>query len=96
MLTSGQAYDLASRGAKVVLTYSSDRSKQGADELISRIKSEVNSSAIGIQCNLQSTEAPQQIVDAALQAFGPHIDILVNNAAMSEFSLGHMCAEYPR
>jgi 3-oxoacyl-[acyl-carrier protein] reductase len=66
----------------VTLTYSSDRSKQGADELISRIKSEANSSAIGVQCDLKSLEAPKQIVDATLKAFGPHIDILVNNAAI--------------
>lgn len=75
------AYDLASRGAKVTLTYSSDRSRQGANELISRIKSEAHSSAIGVQCNLRNLDAPKQIVDETLKAFGPHIDILVNNAA---------------
>ena len=65
----------------MVITYSSDRSKQPVNELISRIKSDANSDAIGMQCNLQSTEAPKQIVDETLKAFGPHIDILVNNAA---------------
>ena len=76
------AYDLASRGAKVVITYSSDRSKTSVEELITQIKSEANSSAIGVQCNLHSLEAPRQIIEASLRAFGPHIDILVNNAAM--------------
>ena len=76
------AFNLASRGAKVVMTYSSDRSKTSVDEAISQIKSEANSSAVGIQCNLQSLDAPKQIIDASIQAFGNEIDILVNNAAM--------------
>lgn len=75
------AFDLASRGAKVAITYSSDRSKAQAEKLISRIKSEANSDAIDIQCNLRETSAPKQIVDATLKAFGKDIDILVNNAA---------------
>ncbi|KAK4609077.1 Dehydrogenase OXI1 [Fulvia fulva] len=76
------AFDLASRGAKVAITYSSDRSREGANNLITRIESEAHSSAIGIQCNLQEPSAPQQIVDETLKAFGPHIDILINNAAI--------------
>ncbi|KAF2160257.1 hypothetical protein M409DRAFT_70600 [Zasmidium cellare ATCC 36951] len=75
------AYDLASRGAKIAITYSSDRSKEGANNLISRIESSANSKAIGIQCNLLDTSAPQHIVSETLAAFGPQIDILVNNAA---------------
>lgn len=75
------AFDLACRGAKVTITYSSDRSKKTADELISRIQTEAKSSAIGVQCNLRSASAPQQIVDETIAAFGQHIDILVNNAA---------------
>lgn len=75
------AYDLASRGAKVVLTYSSDRSETTADELVQKIKLEANSTAIGVQCNLKSTDAPKKIVDATIKAFG-HIDILVNNAGV--------------
>lgn len=75
------AFDLACRGAKVTITYSSDRSKKTADDLISRIQTEAKSSAIGVQCNLRSPSAPQQIVDETIAAFGQHIDILVNNAA---------------
>lgn len=64
------------------MTYSSDRSRESANNLISRIKSEANSTAIGVQCNLQDTSAPKQIVDETLKAFGGEIDILVNNAAV--------------
>lgn len=79
---SSIAFDLAARGAKVVITYSSDKSKAGADELISRIQSEANSSAIQVQCDLSQPSAPQKIVEATLAAFGNHIDILVNNAGI--------------
>ncbi|OQE11169.1 hypothetical protein PENFLA_c080G04394 [Penicillium flavigenum] len=74
------AYDLASRGAKVVITYSSDRSKPTADALIQRIKTDLQSDAIGVQCDLKQPSSPKHIVDATLQAFG-QVDILVNNAA---------------
>lgn len=76
------AFDLASRGAKVTITYSSDSSKKGATALIARIESEATSSAIGVQCDLKSPDAPKRIVDATLKAFGPHIDVLVNNAGI--------------
>ncbi|KAK5114181.1 hypothetical protein LTR62_002751 [Meristemomyces frigidus] len=76
------AYDLASRGAKVMITYSSDRSKTSTDDLVSRIKSELQGSATDLQCDLKDPGAPEQIVSATLKAFGPHIDILVNNAAV--------------
>jgi len=76
------AFDLASRGAKVTITYSSDRSKKGADALCQRIRSEANSSAIDVQCDLKDPDAPKQIVDATLKAFGQHVDILVNNGAI--------------
>lgn len=75
------AFDLASRGAKVTITYSSNRSKETADALIARIESEAKSEAIGVQCNLTEISAPQQIIDETIKAFGNHIDILVNNAA---------------
>ena len=76
------ALDLGARGAKVVLTYSSDRSREAANKTIARIESEGNSAAIGVQCNLKEIAAPKQIVEETIKAFGPHIDILVNNAAV--------------
>ena len=66
----------------MVITYSSDRSKEHVNDLIYRINSEAGSSAVGVQCDLQSLQAPKQIVDAARHYFGTHIDILINNAAM--------------
>lgn len=74
------AFDLASKGAKVVITYSSDRSRDGANKLIERIKNEAKSTAIGVQCDLKEPAAAKQIVDETVKAYG-HINILVNNAA---------------
>jgi NAD(P)-dependent dehydrogenase (short-subunit alcohol dehydrogenase family) len=73
---------MASRGAKVVFTYTSDRSREPSNELISRIESGANSSAISVQCDLLNPDTPEKVVKAALETCGPHIDILVNNAAM--------------
>lgn len=73
--------DLASRGAKVVFTYTSDRSREPADELITRIETEAHSSAIFVRSKPLYEEAPRYVAKAAQEAFG-HIDILVNNAAM--------------
>nr|POE91787.1 dehydrogenase oxi1 [Quercus suber] len=89
------AFDLASRGAKVVITFTSDRSKKTADALVQRIKTEAKSSAIVVQCDLKDLKAPQQIVDATLEAFGDQIDILVNNAAIiSNKFAGEINAEH--
>lgn len=51
------AYDLAARGAKIAITYSSDRSREGANALIQSIKTETNSGAIGVQCDLATLGA---------------------------------------
>ena len=89
----GIALDLASRGAKVVITYSSDRSQKPAQEIVQQIKQD-GSDAVEIQCDLSTIEAPQQIVDAAVKAFG-HIDILVNNAGViSGTRLGDITPEH--
>ncbi|GAD96093.1 short-chain type dehydrogenase, putative [Paecilomyces variotii No. 5] len=77
----GIALDLASRGAKVVLTYSSPKSDSAVSTTINKIKSLNNGSdAISIRTDLRHPSALGEIVSATLSAFGPHIDILVNNA----------------
>ena len=74
------AFDLAARGAKVVLTYSADRSRAPIETLSKRITSEANSSSIAVQADLKQIPSAKKIVDEAVKAFG-HVDILVNNAA---------------
>ncbi|KAF2487200.1 hypothetical protein BDY17DRAFT_288512 [Neohortaea acidophila] len=78
---SAIAFTLASHGAKVAITYTSDRSSEPTKALVERISSEAKSRAISIQCDLKDPKSPQKIVDETVKEFG-HIDILVNNAAV--------------
>ena len=73
------AYDLASRGAKVACTYTSDSSRDSISNLQSRITDEANSESIAVQCDLGDPDSAAKIVDETVKAF-QHIDILVNNA----------------
>ena len=75
------AFELARRGAKVALIYTSPSSEAGIEALIARISSLSNSSStIKVCANLREASAPEQVISATVNAFGPHIDILVNNA----------------
>ncbi|KAF2500502.1 dehydrogenase with different specificitie [Lophium mytilinum] len=80
---AGVALDLAKRGAKVTIAYTSPRSSQPADDLISQIKAlENGAEAIKVQADLSQVESADKIVAATRDAFGPSIDILVNNAGV--------------
>jgi len=77
------ATDLAKRGARVVLSYTSANSKSKAENTVNEIKSYGNGSdAIAVCGDLGQVETPDDIVKQTLEAFGPHIDILVNNAGV--------------
>ncbi|KAL3481468.1 hypothetical protein BJX99DRAFT_218409 [Aspergillus californicus] len=79
---AGIAEELARRGAKVLLTYTSPRSSTPTSNLVDQIKTLNNESkAASIQIDLRDLSAPSAIVNACIAAFGPSIDILVNNAA---------------
>jgi 3-oxoacyl-[acyl-carrier protein] reductase len=74
------AMELARCGANVVLTARNEAKLSGlAVEIIA--KSGVR--AISVPCDLRSKEAPSQVLDAALVAFGG-VDILVNNAGATK------------
>lgn len=77
------AFSLAHRGAKVVITYTSASSSSKADALASSISALGNgSAATTVRADLSKIDAPTQIVEHTRKVFGPHIDILVNNAAI--------------
>lgn len=77
------ATDLAKRGAKVVITYTSPNSKAKAEDLIKEIKSHGNGAdAIAVGGDLGKPETPEHIVEQTIEAFGDKIDILVNNAGI--------------
>lgn len=73
------AYQLAEGGAKVVVC---GRNEKRADEVVDNIKAK-GGEAVKKLVSLEADDAPQQIVDAALEAYGT-IDILVNNAATDD------------
>ncbi|KAL9088252.1 MAG: hypothetical protein Q9159_003164 [Coniocarpon cinnabarinum] len=75
------AYDLASRGAKVAITYTSESSKAGIEEVTKRIASETASTSHIIQADLREPAAADKVVEETVKAFG-FVDILVNNAGL--------------
>ncbi|MCJ1466458.1 hypothetical protein MMC07_005077 [Pseudocyphellaria aurata] len=90
---AGIVLELARRGAKVAITFTSPSSESSTNDLIAKIESLQNgSAAIGIRADLRSVESPESIVKATLSAFSAkdpesndgvkHIDILVNNAGV--------------
>ncbi|KAK8163024.1 hypothetical protein IWX90DRAFT_260536 [Phyllosticta citrichinensis] len=79
------ALELANRGAKVALTYTSESSAKSTDELVAEINNLGNGAqALSIRANLRELDAPAKIVSETVAAFGESIDILVNNAAVDK------------
>jgi 3-oxoacyl-[acyl-carrier protein] reductase len=83
---AGIALELASRGAKVAITYTSSKSDASASDLVKQVTSMSHHSgstaAIAIKADLRIPSSAARIVEQTTQAFGPHIDILVNNAGV--------------
>jgi 3-oxoacyl-[acyl-carrier protein] reductase len=69
------AQDLASRGASVVITYTSDGSREGAKELVAELKKDWDAEAIAVQADLRDVESPKKIVERTVDKFGA-VDIL--------------------
>ncbi len=71
--------ELAREGANVCLTYRSHEkeAEQVRDEII-----KMGRKAICVKCDISSFQQAEEVVKAALEAFG-RVDILVNNAGMN-------------
>ena len=76
------AKSLAAEGASVVVNYAS--SKSGADTVVSAITAD-GGKAVDVPGNVSKAAEAQGIIDAAIKNFG-HLDILVNNSGVYEFS----------
>jgi 3-oxoacyl-[acyl-carrier protein] reductase len=76
------AKSLAAEGASVVVNYAS--SKSGADTVVSDITA-AGGKAVAVHGNVSNAAEAQGIIDAAIKNFG-HLDILVNNSGVYEFS----------
>lgn len=66
-----------------MINFLSDSSRPQAEALVARIQSEAKSNAILVQGDIGAIETPALVVQEALKAFGPHIDIIVNNAGIT-------------
>jgi len=76
------AKSLAAEGASVVVNYAS--SKAGADKVVADI-TKAGGKAVAVAGDVSKAAAAQGIVDAAVKQYG-HLDILVNNSGVYEFS----------
>ncbi|KAF2466751.1 NAD(P)-binding protein [Lindgomyces ingoldianus] len=80
---AGLAFELARRGAKVTIVYTSSKSETLANALVAKIASlGSGSQATVVRADLSQVDAGERIVEATLAAFGDSIDILVNNAGL--------------
>ena len=79
----GIAIELAQRGASVLITYGSPSSQKLANEFISEVE-HAGGKAAAVQADCKLQESPKLVVDTAVKAFDGGIDIIVNNAGVSE------------
>jgi len=73
---------LGAAGASVVVNYAS--SKSGADVVVEAI-TKAGGKAVAVKGDVSKTANAQAIIDAAINTYG-HLDILVNNSGVYEFS----------
>jgi 3-oxoacyl-[acyl-carrier protein] reductase len=79
---AGIAKALAAQGASVVVNYAS--SKAGGEAVVDAITA-AGGKAIAVHGDVSKAKEAQGLVDAAIKAYG-HLDILVNNSGVYEFS----------
>ena len=83
------ARNLASKGANLVLSYTSDSSAQTADDLASELQAEYGIKAITVQANMGSETGPKHVVEVANNNFKHpktgkfQLDIIINNAGVA-------------
>lgn len=77
---------LAAQGRNVVINYTSEGSKQAAEELAAAVQDEHGVQARAVQADVSSYDQAGALVQAATEAFG-HIDVLVNNAGITRDTL---------
>lgn len=76
------ARELSSRGALMVLNYPSPSQLPNAEAVRDSLPTE----AIAVEADLSTVDGPAALVSAAVKKFG-HIDILINNAGLSDNTL---------
>ncbi|KAF4636341.1 hypothetical protein G7Y89_g1750 [Cudoniella acicularis] len=83
------AHNLASKGASLVLNYTSDSSSKSCNDLSTALSEEYGVTCLVIQADMGSTAGPTHIINTTKNHFSHpktgrfQIDILINNAGVS-------------
>lgn len=77
------ALRLGQMGYNVVINYRSDSSKALTEALIAKLKKEYDVEGVAVQADVSRYEDCEKLVKAAVEAFGEKIDVLVNNAGIT-------------
>lgn len=74
---------LGEMGYNVVINYRSDSSKKLTEELCSNLKNKYGVDSLVVKADVSKYEDCKTLVDAAVNKFGGKIDVLVNNAGIT-------------
>lgn len=74
---------LGQMGYNVVINYRSDSSKALTEALIAKLKKEYDVEGVAVQADVSRYEDCEKLVQSAVEAFGEKIDVLVNNAGIT-------------
>ena len=80
------ATKLASEGFNICINYSSDASRQSAEELAAALKQEHHVEAIAVQANVARFAEAKDLITSVNETFGS-VDVLVNNAGITRDGL---------
>ncbi len=80
---------LGELGYNVVINYNSDSSKVLCENIAENLKGVCNVNVATIQADVASFEGCKKIVDFAVETFGPRVDLLVNNAGVTNNKAFH-------
>ena len=78
------ARQLASKGATIVLNHASDKSLPKAEKVADDLKKDHSTRTIIVQADLKTVDGPKKLVEETIKAFGDRIDVIINNAGVSE------------
>ena len=77
---------LGEMGYNVVINYRSDSSKALSEALIKKLAEQYGVKGIAVQADVSKYEDCQKLVEAAVTEFGTKIDVLINNAGITNNS----------
>lgn len=77
------ALQLGKEGYNVVINYRSDSSKDISEKLAATISSTSNVETLVVKADVSKYEECEKLVKAAVEKFGDKIDVLVNNAGIT-------------